>query len=163
MDREIVHTATQHFRLNQDWSIIDIWDYESLPDAPGVYVNLRPEDFPGSYRLLYVGKAKSLRVRWANGHHKAINILHSGGTLIGYLQADRRIASMYESEIIRIWSPPLNQKRGEKWREGLSAFQQMKMVSTQLPKLAKMIFERNETSRKEIEEKLKQQYGFEWE
>lgn len=155
--------APELFSLTPQWSRIDIWDYASLPDTPGVYVNLKPSSHPKSYFLLYTGKSGSLSARWKAGHHKAIEILHHGGINIAYLQTSIREAAIYESEIIRVWNPPLNKKQGDKWRKGLSAFQQMKAIYMEVPEFPRMFFEKTLERRKSIEDSLRKQYGFEWE
>lgn len=140
-------------RPAHEWQVIHISNFEGLPDRPGVYVNLKPEGDSGLFSLLYTGMTKSLLRRWAGGHHNAIRILLEGGTHIGYLCANSRQASIYESEIIRLWDPPLNRKLGVKWDSKMSHFERIKARAMQLQGLQRM-FCLSEIERIKTEDRL---------
>jgi excinuclease UvrABC nuclease subunit len=145
----------QLIQPTQEWQIIHISNFEDLPDRSGVYVNLKPKGDPSPFSLLYTGKTKSLLQRWSGGHHNAIRILLEGGTHIGYLCVGSRQASIYESEIIRLWDPPLNRKLGVKWDNTMSRFERLKVVAMQLPGLQEM-FCLSEIERIKAEDRLHQ-------
>lgn len=81
-----------------------------LPSAPGLYFALYEAK---EVRLAYVGKADNLRMRWT-GHHREgdlslLTALHIPVEL-AYLEAPKESLAAIEDSMIKLFSPPLNQR-----------------------------------------------------
>ncbi len=89
---------------------IPLQDCKLLPDAPGIYIAVDE-----NYQALYIGKAKSLFVRWRN-HPFFQCLAETGNTLICYLEMDE--ASIHQAESYLIWRhrPRFNKNGNPDWQ-----------------------------------------------
>lgn len=85
--------------------------FRRVPDAPGVYLMA-----DGFERLLYVGKAKSLRARLNSYRHvqperasrKVVRLIHAVRTIVWEVCACPNTALLRENELLRLHKPKFN-------------------------------------------------------
>ena len=90
-----------------------------LPDYSGIYIVL------SRHKILYIGQAKSLRDRWVNGHHKAVQIFEYPDIRIAYICCPVDYLEYSEKLFIAHFDPPLNTAAGKRkkalWKGALDA------------------------------------------
>jgi len=81
-------------------------DTRALPDTSGIYYAVKDN------RVLYIGKAINLRLRWAgSSHHQKTKLLRMGGVVLFYRLVGEHRLLLEEAKEIQLFNPLLNQQR----------------------------------------------------
>ena len=88
-------------------TIVPIDRIESLPQVSGIYKVL-----DANQKVLYIGQAKNIYLRWQKGHHKIAEILTMCGTdaYIEWVELPEWLLNRAENAAVCFYQPPLNFK-----------------------------------------------------
>ena len=88
-------------------TIVTIDRIESLPQVSGIYKVL-----DANKKVLYIGQAKNIYLRWHKGHHKIAEILSMCGTnaYIEWVELPEWLLNRAENAAVCFYQPPLNSK-----------------------------------------------------
>jgi excinuclease UvrABC nuclease subunit len=89
---------------------VDLSHRHRLPKAPGVYYIIQPwRQLFGKKSILYIGKSKNIRARWAD-HHKFGAFYGMWGLRLHYITMPDREIHNFEAEEIKRYDPPCNDR-----------------------------------------------------
>jgi len=91
----------------------DYWVYPintAFKDEPGNYIYAK-RNFPGKWRVIYVGQTSSLSQRLAS-HEKEQSLVRDGGAthILAHLSSDALARKREEVDLIRMYNPPFNER-----------------------------------------------------
>ena len=91
----------------------EYWIYPintTFKDEPGNYIYAK-RNFPGKWRVIYVGQTSSLSQRLAS-HEKEQSIIRQGGAthILAHLSASALARRDEEVDLIRKYTPPFNER-----------------------------------------------------
>jgi hypothetical protein len=88
----------------KDLQSLPLTSYRQLPAISAVYfIVVDPDD------VLYIGQARSLRHRWTQGHHRALDAI-GNNPRIAWLPTELSKLAEVENDLLKLFRPPLNNR-----------------------------------------------------